>query len=334
MGCVYEFVFPHGKRYVGMTTQKLSKRMSEHRGDSKDPLKIKLLYKATNKHGWENIKTNILYEDQDNDKEMLFLIEAEFIAKYRSEGIELYNMTDGGAGGVRRILTEQAKNNLRAAWTDKRRVDQAEASRRNWNDGRRKKFREFMAKRHAERKALGLKRKPVKSQIDDASLDKIIELANGGMKAREISKIVGFNRASIQSILSRSMLVDRIGDRLNYITDKNHITSPKLSEDDVHQLRRKFMQGAKISEMRKEYPNVTNTALKDLRRGKTWGHLKTEGWEPIKFNIKEPLTEDQVREIKQRLAKGEKQVDIAKDYGVNSAFISMINTGKRCKNVK
>jgi hypothetical protein len=41
------------------------------------------------------------------------------------------------------------------------------------------------------------------------------------------------------------------------------------------------------------------------------------------------LTDDQVREIKRRLTAGEVQQRIAEAFGVNSAYISMIKTGKR-----
>lgn len=46
------------------------------------------------------------------------------------------------------------------------------------------------------------------------------------------------------------------------------------------------------------------------------------------------LDENQVREIKRRLAAGNRQVDIAEDFGVTQEMISRIKTGARWKNVQ
>ena len=45
------------------------------------------------------------------------------------------------------------------------------------------------------------------------------------------------------------------------------------------------------------------------------------------------LTAEQVKEIKLRLVRGEKQKAIAEDYGVQDSLISRINTGKIWKDV-
>lgn len=46
-----------------------------------------------------------------------------------------------------------------------------------------------------------------------------------------------------------------------------------------------------------------------------------------------PLTEDDVREIRRRYAAGERQKDIADDYGFTQAYISLICTRKQWANV-
>lgn len=45
------------------------------------------------------------------------------------------------------------------------------------------------------------------------------------------------------------------------------------------------------------------------------------------------LTEDDVREIRRRLAAGDIQADIARGYGISQSVISMINSGKYWKHV-
>lgn len=90
---VYIHLFPNGKRYVGLTTQKsINKRWRNGRGYKNQ----KLIYNAILKYGWKNIQ-HILYQ-VDTEKEMKYL-ERYLIGYYNTTNrLYGYNISTGGEG--------------------------------------------------------------------------------------------------------------------------------------------------------------------------------------------------------------------------------------------
>lgn len=94
------YVFPNGKRYIGKTNRKLTRRQ---KGDWSGYKKCTLLWKAIQKYGTENIKTEILFEGVLTDEEASEK-ERFFIAKFKTNVCRYnnpsygYNLTDGGEG--------------------------------------------------------------------------------------------------------------------------------------------------------------------------------------------------------------------------------------------
>lgn len=96
------YTFPNGKKYIGKTNRTLQHRQGyKWRGYET----CKLLWKAIQKYGTENIKTDILFEgvlSNDEASEM----ERFYIAKYKTNANRYknpqygYNLTDGGEGLV------------------------------------------------------------------------------------------------------------------------------------------------------------------------------------------------------------------------------------------
>ncbi len=68
-------------------------------------------------------------------------------------------------------------------------------------------------------------------------------------------------------------------------------------------------------------------------RTKEWYKAHPESIRRGSQNPMAKLNEEQVAEIKRRLAAGEKRQPIARDYGINPTIISMIKTGKIWKHV-
>ena len=96
--CVYEHVFPNGKRYIGITSKKPKARWENGTGYSESHQNV--MYKAIQKYGWENIEHNILFEDlteeEAKSKEMVLIqYYHTFIHDPNCMG---YNMTLGGEG--------------------------------------------------------------------------------------------------------------------------------------------------------------------------------------------------------------------------------------------
>lgn len=89
---VYVLLFPNGKRYVGMTKQKLNERWSKGNGYKNN----KEMYSDILKYGWDNIDKSEIYTSlsmrQAQEKEMSLIEEYNTI-------INGYNSTKGGECG-------------------------------------------------------------------------------------------------------------------------------------------------------------------------------------------------------------------------------------------
>ncbi len=95
----------NGKFYIGKTKQKLSRRITQHKYDSK---KGSLgLGAAIRKYGWENFTVEVIETcpiDKLNEREIFF------IAELNSKSPNGYNLTDGGDGTVNPSAESRAKN--------------------------------------------------------------------------------------------------------------------------------------------------------------------------------------------------------------------------------
>ena len=96
--CVYEHLFPNGKRYIGITSKKPTTRWENGSGYDKDHQPV--MYNAIQKYGWDNIQHNILYDNlteqeaKQKEKELIQYYHT-FIRDPNCMG---YNMTLGGEG--------------------------------------------------------------------------------------------------------------------------------------------------------------------------------------------------------------------------------------------
>ena len=94
-GTVYALINPKGDVYVGMTNTYLKVRMMEHKVRYKRFLEGKttnihpLLFKSFAKHGIENHKVKVLFEDKWIDRKALKEIETTFIQTYKQKGLSL-----------------------------------------------------------------------------------------------------------------------------------------------------------------------------------------------------------------------------------------------------
>lgn len=93
---VYQHVFPNGKSYIGITSQKLTDRWRRGKGYSESTY----VYKAIQKYGWDNIEHKVLY--QDLSKEQAEQKERELILQFDTMNPKCgYNLTRGGEGVLR-----------------------------------------------------------------------------------------------------------------------------------------------------------------------------------------------------------------------------------------
>lgn len=88
---VYMHIFPNNKKYIGITSKKPKQRWESGTGY----ITQKLMNRAIQKYGWENIKHIILYEILT--KEEAEQKEVELIAYYKTNQKEYgYNIENGG----------------------------------------------------------------------------------------------------------------------------------------------------------------------------------------------------------------------------------------------
>ena len=103
---VYEHVSPDGKRYIGITSQKITTRWRHGNGYSKN----KHFYRSIVKYGWEKFEHNILLTEMC--EEMAKEKEKELIKKYNTTDPKYgYNVTRGG--DTRQPCPNEVKEKIR-----------------------------------------------------------------------------------------------------------------------------------------------------------------------------------------------------------------------------
>ena len=109
--CVYMFLFPNRKVYIGKTVN-LKNRLRAHRrpckGNSKYPV-----YRAFRKYGWDEVTKIILEQFNDEDTDA-YMSEREiyYIKHYGAYGKGGYNCTKGGEGQSGRYCSEETRKKM------------------------------------------------------------------------------------------------------------------------------------------------------------------------------------------------------------------------------
>lgn len=97
-----------------------------------------------------------------------------------------------------------------------------------------------------------------------------------------------------------------------------------LTENDVRAILKRLSNGESCVAIAASY-GVSGVLISAIRTGKSWKHVKRLNQVRRKGNR---FTEDQVRDVHSRIAAGETQRSIAKDYGVSAHTITHIKRGK------
>lgn len=112
MYTIYEHVSPSGKRYIGQTCQKPTRRWRNGNGYCRNAY----FSRAIQKYGWKNFEHNILTTCETLEEANR--IEAELIHRYKTNEPEHgYNISGGGDGSDRvaestRVLMSEAKKGI------------------------------------------------------------------------------------------------------------------------------------------------------------------------------------------------------------------------------
>ena len=128
--------------------------------------------------------------------------------------------------------------------------------------------------------------------------------------------------------------------RLESVAKKRHVygervTQAKLTREQVAEIRARCESGESQTKLGKEY-GVSQTAISKIVRNVRWSCVDTR---PVvdrfkgagRYNAK--LTDDIVRDIRSRVASGEKQNDLAAKYGVHKQTLSSVVRRETWKHV-
>ncbi len=94
MGCLYEISFPNGKRYLGITTVTLARRMTVHRSHARLGRRG-AIYGALRKYGTAAMARQLVVS---NDRKYLTELEKNAIRVFGTQVPKGYNLTSGGDG--------------------------------------------------------------------------------------------------------------------------------------------------------------------------------------------------------------------------------------------
>lgn len=112
MSFIYLITSPHGKPYVGQSTSTFEGKKIWYKHFEKGNQTNRKIVNAIRKYGWDNMKFEIIEENNDWSKKELNDKEIYWIAEYKS--VELgYNMTNGGDG----LDSESAKRIVTKMWS-------------------------------------------------------------------------------------------------------------------------------------------------------------------------------------------------------------------------
>lgn len=117
--CVYEHVFPNGKRYIGITSKSPKARWSNGHGYANRNIPIN---RAITKYGWNNIQHNVLFtnltQEEAAEKEK-YLIKKYKTNIHRYGNDYGYNLTDGGEGTLGHKVSEENREKTRQMFLGK-----------------------------------------------------------------------------------------------------------------------------------------------------------------------------------------------------------------------
>lgn len=107
---VYMHIFPNGKKYIGITSQNVSRRWRNGKGYKSQ----QMLTRAINKYGWGNIRHIELYSNLT--KEEAEQKERELISKHKTSLRKYgYNIEPGGYCSKGHHLSEETKRKMSLA---------------------------------------------------------------------------------------------------------------------------------------------------------------------------------------------------------------------------
>jgi len=119
MKYIYKITSPSGKIYIGQSKMSVENKLKAYRDLEKNTKSNRKIANAIQKHGFSNMKFEIIEENSNWTKEELNAREIHWIAHYNTVN-EGYNMTLGGEGVDSECARQNALRHYRTMAEDKK----------------------------------------------------------------------------------------------------------------------------------------------------------------------------------------------------------------------
>lgn len=123
----------NGKAYIGKANN-VKKRWDKHRAAAFDE-SDGLLYRAMRKHGIENFQIRVI-DEADDETYALNVLEPMWIRRFRDQGVELYNLTEGGDGIPGFVHSEETKRKMSKSQRGRKHSEESRQKLREANLGK------------------------------------------------------------------------------------------------------------------------------------------------------------------------------------------------------
>lgn len=114
----------------------------------------------------------------------------------------------------------------------------------------------------------------------------------------------------------------------------------RLTEDEVSEIKTRLAQGEGTMRVARDYPHVTPATISHIKYNRAWAHVPWPGEVPVKTPEEiawehSPLTEDDVRFVRERRSEGFSYAKIAamRPGVLNPTSVMRIATGQRWANI-
>ena len=210
---VYVHIAPNGKRYYGITKQKVEKRWKNGKGYKYHDY----FYKAINKHGWDNFE-HIVIARGLSEEEAKWL-EVELIRELDTTNREYgYNITKGGDSNSMKgkTLSEEHRKKMSEAKKGKKRKKHTEEHKQKISESLKgRTFSEESRKKLSEAKKG--KNNPKATKVYCVELDMVFNTIT------EASKFVGCSHGNISDVLNPNKCNKTAGGyHWKYAEDRNY----------------------------------------------------------------------------------------------------------------
>lgn len=253
-GLIYKAVnLINGKIYIGLTTQTLTKRISQHKSYANNNKCNILFHKAIKKYGFVNFSWEIIDNDEDfkslKEKEKYWI---EFYNSYVGlDNHNGYNLTIGGEGRAGFKVSDKTREKMRKGRVG---IKVSNATKERMSESKK-----------------GINNSNSKLNVEKAK--EIMKLLDDGMKVKDVQKKYNISPKTVYDIRNtRSWCGYSLGGEC--IEDIN-MRNSKLILEEAKEIVRLYDDGMTIKELMNLF-NVSQSTISRIKNTRKWNGYELE----------------------------------------------------------